>query len=103
VYFLKIFFKITIIKKIMEERRKSVRRKSVRRKSVRRKSVRRKSVRRKSVRRKSTRRKSVRRKSGTRKCPKTSNCACVGVRCMVRSKCRGYTKCPVLSRGKNMV
>ena len=34
------------------------------------------------------------RKSPDKKCAKTSLCACPGVRCMVKQKCRGKTKCP---------
>ncbi len=32
------------------------------------------------------------RKAG--ECAKTSGCACPGVKCMVKRKCRGKTKCP---------
>ena len=38
-----------------------------------------------------------------RKCPKTSRCACVGVKCMVKSKCRDYTRCPTLSRDRRRI
>ena len=37
-------------------------------------------------------RKKVKKYSG--KCAKTSLCACPDVRCMVKTKCRGKTKCP---------
>ena len=34
------------------------------------------------------------RKKVNGECPKTSGCACPGVKCMVKPKCRGKTKCP---------